>query len=361
MKIVIFGLTVSSSWGNGHATIWRGLCSAFARRGHRVVFFERDLPFYASARDLTTLPGGGDLFLYSEWWEVFSIAGRHLADADVGIVTSYCPDGVAASRLILDSNARWRIFYDLDTPVTLASLRAGEPVPYIPPHGLADFDLVLSFTGGDSLRQLREILGARRAEPLYGSVDPEAHRPAGRCPQYESDLSYLGTWAPDRDRMLRALFVDAAARAPHAKFLIGGSKYDASFPWASNIYFVNHVAPVDHPAFYCSSRITLNVTRGAMASLGYCPSGRLFEAACCGTPLLTDYWPGLEHFFEPGSEILPVSGSGEVIEAMQLSDAELRRIANAARERTLAHHTAAVRAQEFERLLESGGTQEAVA
>ncbi|HEY4087992.1 MAG TPA: glycosyltransferase [Bryobacteraceae bacterium] len=361
MKIVIFGLTVSSSWGNGHATLWRGLCSAFALRGHHVVFFERDLPFYASARDLTELPGGGKLILYSDWSEISTAARRHLADADVGMVTSYCPDGIAASALVLDSPARWRVFYDLDTPVTLASLSAGEPVPYIGPRRLADFDLVLSFTGGDSLRQLREVLGARRAEPLYGSADPEAHHPVERCGRYAADLSYLGTWAADRDRMLRILFLDAAARLPDAKFLIGGSKYDAGFAWRPNIYFVSHVPPGEHPAFYCSSRLTLNVTRSVMASVGYCPSGRLFEAACCGVPLLTDYWPGLEEFFEPGAEILPVSTTNEVLGALQLSDADLRRIAAAARERTLARHTAAVRAVEFEKILESVGVEEAVA
>lgn len=361
MKIVIFGLTVSSSWGNGHATLWRGLCSAFARRGHEVVFFEHDLPFYASARDLMDLPGGGKLILYREWADIVSAARRHLANADVGMVTSYCPDGIAASDLILDSPARCRIFYDLDTPVTLASLRAGDPVPYLPLRGLADFDLVLSFTGGDSLNQLRDILGARRAEPLYGSADPEAHHPVEQRDCYSADLSYLGTWAADRDPVLRTLFLGAAARLPHAKFLIGGSKYETDFPWGPNIYFVNHVPPSEHPAFYCSSRLTLNVTRGAMASVGCCPSGRLFEAACCGAPVLTDYWPGLETFFDPGLEILPVSTTDEVLNALHLSDAELRHIAHAARERTLAHHTAAARVLEFESLLESVGVEEAVA
>ncbi|HEU5021866.1 MAG TPA: glycosyltransferase [Bryobacteraceae bacterium] len=361
MKIVIFGLTVSSSWGNGHATLWRGLCSAFARRGHEVVFFEHDLPFYAAARDLRRLPGDGRLILYSDWSDIASAARCHLSDADVGMVTSYCPDGIAASDLVLDSPARCRVFYDLDTPVTLASLRVGDPVPYLPLRGLADFDLALSFTGGDSLHQLRQILGARRAEPLYGSADPEAHCPVEPCGRYAADLSYLGTWAADRDPVLRTLFLNAAARLPHAKFLIGGSKYENGFPWAPNVYFVNHVPPSEHPAFYCSSRLTLNVTRSAMARVGYCPSGRLFEAACCGAPLLTDYWPGLETFFEPGSEILTVSTTDEVLAAFERSDAELRRIADAARERTLAHHTAAARVLEFEKIVASAGVQEAVA
>ncbi|HJX27323.1 MAG TPA: glycosyltransferase, partial [Thermoanaerobaculia bacterium] len=197
MKLVIFGLTLSSSWGNGHATIWRGLCRALARLGHQVVFFERDVPYYASQRDLTELPGT-DLCLYPSWEEVLPRAQREMADADVAMVTSYCPDGIAATDLVLDADNPRRVFYDLDTPVTLARLEAGEPVPYIGPRGLSGFDLVLSYTGGAALTELSERLGARRVAPLYGSVDPEVHRPSAPLPQYQSDLSYLGTYAADR-------------------------------------------------------------------------------------------------------------------------------------------------------------------
>ncbi len=147
MKFVIFGLTVSSSWGNGHATLWRGLWRALVRRGHRIVVFERDVPYYAAQRDLTGLPGG-ELLLYPDWAEAAPLARRHLRETDVGMVTSYCPDGPSAARLLLDSPARWKLFYDLDTPVTLARLPAGEEVAYLPPGGLREFDLVLSYTGG---------------------------------------------------------------------------------------------------------------------------------------------------------------------------------------------------------------------
>src|SRR5438477_6768688 len=202
MKLVIFGLTISSSWGNGHATLWRGLCRALTGRGHHIVFFERDVPYYAAHRDLTELPGGA-LHLYSDWKEVLPLAKRGLADADVAIVTSYCPDGIAASELVLSSRAEVRVFYDLDTPVTLDRLRIGEPVPYLPPQGLGNFDLVLSFTGGQALEELKQQLGARRVAPLYGSVDPEVHRVVGPVDSYRCDLSYLGTYAADRQEMLR--------------------------------------------------------------------------------------------------------------------------------------------------------------
>lgn len=347
MKLVIFGLTISSSWGNGHATLWRGLCRALARRGHEVVFFERDVPYYAAHRDLKALPGG-NLILYSGWAEVLSKARQQLADADVAMVTSYCPDGIAASELVLCSNATLRVFYDLDTPVTLNRLRTGKALDYIGRHGLAGFDLVLSFTGGVALEELKKQLGARRVAPLYGSVDPEIHHPVPSKEAYRADLSYLGTYAEDRQEALNKLFIESARGLPGQKFLIGGALYPEAFPWAENIFFARHVAPAEHPAFFCSSRLTLNVTRGAMAAMGYCPSGRLFEAAACGTPILSDWWEGLDDFFLPGAEILVAHTTEEVVQALRRPEEELATISRAARERTLAEHTAERRASEME-------------
>ena len=352
MKLVIFGLSVSSSWGNGHATLWRGLCGALARRGHDVVFLERDVPFYADHRDLTELPGGGQLILYSDWREALDRSRNHLAEADVAMVTSYCPDGVAASGLVLESPAQLKVFYDLDTPVTLSRLEQGLPVDYIGPDGLGDFDLVLSYTGGRSLDGLRRRLGARRVAPLYGAVDPDIHKPVPADDRYRADLGYLGTYAADRQAALRELFVEPARRRPHCLFLLAGSMYDGSFPWQPNIFFIDHLAPASHPAFYCSSRLTLNVTRGSMAETGYCPSGRLFEATACGAPVLSDYWIGLEQFFEPGSEILLAANTEEALAALDRSPEALARIGQAAREHTLAKHTSAIRALELERILE---------
>jgi spore maturation protein CgeB len=351
MKIVIFGLTVSSSWGNGHATLWRGLCKALGQRRHEVVFFERDVPYYAAHRDLKQLPNG-ELILYSDWPGILSRAKRELADADVGMVTSYCPDGISASDFVLASNVKLRTFYDLDTPVTLNHLRAGKSVDYIGPRGFRDFDLVLSYTGGTALDQLKTELGARRVAPLYGSVDPEVHHPVPPIEMFQCDLSYLGTYAADRQTTLEKLFVEPARQLPEQKFLIGGAQYPQEFPWTKNIYFASHVAPPDHPAFYSSSRLTLNVTRQAMAEMGFCPSGRLFEAASCGVPILSDWWEGLDDFFTPGSEILVAHTTEEAIQSLQLSQAELRRIAEAARERTLTEHTADRRVLDLENAIE---------
>jgi spore maturation protein CgeB len=350
MKIIIFGLTISSSWGNGHATLWRGLCRALIARGHKIVFFERDTPYYAANRDLTELDGA-QLVLYPDWASVRSLAAECLAGADVGMVTSYCPDGIAATELVLESTATKRVFYDLDTPITLDRLNLGQDVSYIGPRGLRDFDLVLSYTGGGALSALRESLGARRTAPLYGSVDPDTHRPVSPRSEFLSDLSYLGTYAADRQPALESLFIEPAHRRPGQRFVIGGAQYPQEFPWGPNIFFVRHVAPREHSAFYCSSRLTLNVTRKAMSAMGYCPSGRLFEAAACGAPLLSDYWDGLDDFYTPGSEIVVAKDSADAIDALDLSDAELTAVARRARERTLMEHTAAKRAIDFEEAL----------
>lgn len=351
MKLVVFGLTVSSSWGNGHATLWRGLASALARRGHRLAFFERDAPWYARARDLQDLPGGR-LHLYDRWDAALPIADRELAGADAAIVTSYCPDGVAACRHVLGSAARVRTFYDMDTPVTLERAAAGERVEYVPPEGLAGFDLVLSFTGGEALPRLAQAFGARRVRPLYGSVDPAAHRPSPPLAAFRGDLSYLGTWAANRQQALDALFLEPARRLPDRRFVLAGAQYGRDFPWLANVFYVNHLPPSDHPAFLCSSPLTLNVTRAPMALMGHCPSGRLFEAAACGVPVLSDTWAGLEEFFEPGREILVARSTEEAVEALSLPPEQLARVGRAARERTLALHTNDARAAELVAALE---------
>jgi spore maturation protein CgeB len=352
MKLLVFGLTISSSWGNGHATLLRGLFRSLAQRGHNIAFFERDVTYYAQHRDFIAIPGV-DLHLYSEWEDVWRKAEAMLGETDVAMVTSYCPDGAAATRLILNSVAALRVFYDLDTPVTLETIEKGETVPYLNDNSLADFDVVLSYTGGKALFELQSRLGAKRVFPLYGSVDPDLHRPVCTLSGFASDCSYLGTYAFDRQKQLESLFINAARRMPTQKFIIGGSKYPEDFPWLGNIWYVQHVAPDKHAAFYCSSPVTLNITRTAMARLGYCPSGRLFEAAACGTAIISDEWEGLDQFFEPGHELLVTRDTQEVIDALSTSRAELARIGSSARARALASHTASHRAREFEEIVEN--------
>lgn len=351
MKLVVFGLTISSSWGNGHATIWRGLSRGLAVRGHNVVFFERDVPYYASHRDMTE-PPGVELVLYESWEDIRKRAEVELQGADAAIVTSYCPDAIEACSLVLSSKASVRCFYDLDTPITLKAFESAGAAPYLPSYGLGAFDLVLSYTGGEALKGLVTLLGAKNVHALYGSVDMKAHSPVAPVQEYAADLSYLGTYAEDRQEALATLFIEPAERLPEKKFIIGGALYPLDFPWKPNIYFVRHVSPPSHPAFYCSSSFTLNVTRGAMKELGWCPSGRLFEAAACGVPVISDWWEGLDDFFALGSEIVIARSSEDVLAALDYCEAEIKRIGRRARERVLAEHTSMTRAAELELLIE---------
>jgi spore maturation protein CgeB len=352
MKLVIFGLSVSSSWGNGHATLWRGLIHALAAEGHRVVFFERDTPYYAAHRDCFGLPNG-ELKLYRDALQVHAAAVTALRDADAALVTSYCPDALVASNWVLESSVPVKAFYDLDTPITLDRLARGETVDYLGPRGLRDYDVVCSFAGGPALTELRRVLGARKVAALYGSVDPNLHAPAAPSAQYRADLAYLGTYAPERQAAVQELLLAPAHDLPERKFVLGGSQYPSDFAWTPNLHYVWHVPPSEHSRFYCSARVNLNVTRAPMAAMGYCPSGRLFEAAACGAAVVTDAWPGLDEFYAPDDELLVARTRHDVIAALSRSDHELRAMAGRARERTLAQHTTAQRARQLVDILES--------
>jgi spore maturation protein CgeB len=352
LRFTIFGLTISSAWANGHATPWRGLLKALDRLGHSATFFERDVDYYARHRDLTS-PDYCDLVLYSDWASVRDRARAALAHSDVSIVTSYCPDGLEACRLMLDAPGPLHAFYDLDTPITLAALRTyGVAVPggaqYLTPDLIPQFAVYLSFTGGPILETLTSEWGARRAVALCGSVDPDLHAPvADVAEEFRCALGYLGTYAADRQPGLERLLVQPACRRPDERFIVAGSLYPSDLCWPPNVDRCAHLEPPLHPAFYSANRLTLNVTREAMREWGYTPSGRLFEAAACGVPLVTDPWPGLADFFEPEREIIVACTPEHVLAALDLDDAQLGRLSAAARERTLSQHTGAARAQEL--------------
>jgi len=351
MKIVIFGLSVTSSWGNGHATLLRGLFRALHSLGHDVHFFERDTSYYAAHRDLTSL-SSATIHLYSDWAAIRHEAARQLSDADAGMITSYCPDGRDASQLVLECPLWRKVFYDMDTPVTLSQLEMGEAVPYLPPGGFAGFDIVLSYTGGLALEQLRAVLGAPRTAALYGWVDPDVYYRVPATPGFTANVSYLGTYAADRQRGLESFFIQPAKALDGCRFLIGGAMYRDTQLWPKNIRLIDHVSPTDHRAFYSSSPVTLNITRGSMAAMGYCPSGRLFEAAACGTAVMSDDWEGLDSFFAPGEEIILVHSTADAIRAISRDPDHLNRVGARARERTLSCHTAELRAKRLIELLD---------
>jgi len=355
VKIVICGLSITSSWGNGHATTYRALSRALHARGHQIVFFERDFEWYASNRDMPE-PPFCKVHIYEQWHDVVRLLRRELASADVAVVGSFFPDGVPAINEMLESPAAVKAFYDIDTPITLSKLRAGDP-EYLQPHQIPSFDLYFSFTGGPKLRELERDFGARRAVPLYCSFDPERYGLRDSDSRYRCDLSYMGTYAPDRQAQIEELLCEPARRRPGHIFIVAGPQYPASIEWPENVKRIIHVEPKFHPPFYCSSRFTLNLTRKEMVEAGYSPSVRLFEAAGCGATIISDSWEGLETFFVPQQEILLPGSAEDVISYLDnIGEAESRAIGRRAQERVLAEHSAHKRAIQFEEFVGSNGS-----
>lgn len=347
MKITVFGLTISSSWGNGHATPYRAILRALHRMGHQVLFFEKDVPYYRLRRDFDSCDYC-QLTLYEDWQQVRRQAIHEAADSDVVITASYLPEGAQINDEVLDLARPLRVFYDLDTPVTLANMEK-EGVEYLCGEQIPEFDLVLSFTGGKALEELERTYGARMARSLYGCVDPDDYPRVEPAAEFACDLSYMGTYAPDRQEKVDDLFLETARRHPEKQFLLAGSLYpwEWEWRWPANVRRIDHVAPHDHPRLYSSSRLTLNITRGEMARWGWCPSGRFFEAAACATPLITDSWEGLDRFFDVEHDLQVVSRTEHVEQILTRDSNDLRTMALRARERTLHEHTGEVRARQL--------------
>ena len=349
MKIVILGLSITSSWGNGHATTFRGLVRELTARGHDVLFLERDQPWYAENRDLPR-PPFGETQLYTNVAQLKRRFGSDVRDADCVIVGSYVPDGIAVGEWVTSHADGITAFYDIDTPVTLSKLERGE-CEYLSQELISRYSLYLSFTGGPTLRKLECEFGSPMARPLYCSVDPELYF-AERVREKWA-LGYLGTYSDDRQPTVDRLLLAPAAKVPDERFVIAGPQYPDSIPWPKNVERITHLEPKKHRAFYNAQRFTLNVTRADMIRAGYSPSVRLFEAAACGTPIISDDWEGLDEFFAPKKEILIASTTEDVLEILRgMPESERRAIGERARERVLAAHTAAHRAAELEAFID---------
>lgn len=348
MKIVIFGLSITSSWGNGHATTFRALARALHDRGHRVVFYEHDLEWYSSNRDLPS-PAFCEIRLFEKWDDVRKSAIKEAAESDVVMVGSYFPDGLQVIDGLSEINGPVKTFYDIDTPITISQLRDSGQTEYLRTDQIPAFDVYFSFTGGPMLHEIESRLGARRAVPLYCSFDPDEYRRFGVNKRFACDLSYMGTYAPDRQPKIDEFLSEPARRLSSRSFLVAGPQYPKSVEWPANVRRITHLNPRWHARFYSSSRFTLNVTRRDMVRAGYSPSVRLFEAAACGATVVSDNWPGLDTFFTPGEEILlPCSGTDVVELLTKLPSSEIRRIGDRAQARVLEEHTSQKRAQQFE-------------
>jgi spore maturation protein CgeB len=345
LKIVILGLSITSSWGNGHATTYRGLARELSRRGHSVLFLERELEWYASNRDLPD-PPYCRAELYARLEELKDRFSPDVREADLVIVGSYVPEGIAVGEWVTKMAAGATAFYDIDTPVTLARLERGD-ADYISTDLIPRYDIYLSFTGGPTLDRIERRYGSPRARALYCSVDPELYFPEPFDLKW--DLGYMGTYSSDRQAALERLLITPARRWKRGKFVVAGPMYPEKIKWPPNVERIAHLSPVEHRAFYNSQKFTLNITRADMIEAGYSPSVRLFEAAACATPIISDYWRGLESFFEIGSEIRVARSSEEALRIVQrTSETERQAIGCSARSRIFKAHTAAHRARELE-------------
>lgn len=350
MKIVVFGLSITSSWGNGHATTYRGLLREVAKRGHDVLFLERDARWYAAHRDLPE-PSFCNTVIYGSLEELDDYAGE-ICEADCVVVGSYVHQGIEIGKWVTKKAKGMTAFYDIDTPVTLAALAKGE-CKYLAPELIPCYDRYFSFTGGPTLDFIERHYGSPAARPLYCSVDPQTHYPLQLMPSW--DLGYLGTYSSDRQPGLERLLLDPARMWEKGRFVVAGAQYPAEVKWPSNTQQVEHLPPEEHSEFYCSQRFTLNITREHMQTAGYSPSVRLFEAAACAVPVVSDCWAGLEEFFTPGEEILTASCSKEMLRILQhFPEEERRAVGERARKKVLKAHTAAHRAEELEDYLTSG-------
>jgi spore maturation protein CgeB len=346
LDIVILGLSITSSWGNGHATTYRGLVRELSARGHRVLFLERDVPWYAQNRDMPE-PPFGRTELYSSVEHLKSRFTDAVRDADLVIVGSYVPEGIAVGDWVTRTARGVTAFYDIDTPVTLSKLARGE-AEYLTPALVRRYRLYLSFTGGPTLERIERTYGSPMARPLYCSVDETLHRPEPARVRW--DVGYMGTYSDDRQPALERLLLAPARRWPEGRFVVAGPQYPKGIRWPKNVRRVTHLAPRQHRAFYNAQRFTLNVTRADMVRAGYSPSVRLFEAAACATPIISDVWPGLEAFLEPGTEILLARTAADTLAYLHdMTDDERRAIGARARTRILEAHTAAHRAAQLER------------
>jgi spore maturation protein CgeB len=345
LNIVIFGLSMTSSWGNGHAVTYRALIKALAQRGHRVIFLERDVPWYRSSRDITKTDYCG-IELYNELRDIPARFGALVTDADLVILGSFVPQGAIIGDWITSQASGITAFYDIDTPCTLTALEDGD-LDYLTPSLIPRFDLYLSFTGGPTLNLIEELYGSPCARPLYCTADISMQAPLDRPKDWS--LGYLGTYSKDRQPPLKQLLVEPALALPDAQFVVAGAQYPTALCWPDNVARIEHCPPHEHPRFYSRQRYTLNVTRADMISAGYSPSVRLFEAAACGVPVISDRWEGIDSFFTPGKEILIAETAAEVTRLLtELSEERRLGIAAAARKRYLASHTPAHRAKQIE-------------
>ncbi|MCL2689009.1 MAG: glycosyltransferase [Chitinispirillia bacterium] len=344
--IVVIGLTISSSWGNCHASAYRGLLSELVKSGYKVLFLERENREFFARRDLEKHACFKTEFYTSlkELKKKYSAAVEH---AQLVIMGSSVIEGAAAGEWVCSIAKGIAAFYDMDTPLTIKNLDV-KCYEYLSAHLIPRFDLYLSFAGGMALDLLENAYGSPMARPLYCSVDFSKYYPDEKDSRLY-DLGYMGTYSECRKEPLETLMLEAAKKWTEGRFAVAGASYPDEISWPSNIKKMDHLFASHHRDFYCSQRFTLNITKAENAEAGYAPSIRLFEAAACGVPIISDYWEGLSNFFIFGEEILLSSSSRNTHKYLtEIPEQKRREIGDAARKRVLTEHSPAHRVRELE-------------
>jgi spore maturation protein CgeB len=352
LRIAFFGSSLVSAYWNGAATYYRGVLGELAQRGHRITFYEPDAFDRQQHRDLPD-PEWARLVVYGAHENGVMGALKDAAAADlivkasgVGVFDELLEQSVVALR----RRGRMVAFWDVDAPATLERMARdlADPFRALVPQ----YDLVLTYGGGDPVVRTYDGFGARKCVPIYNGLDPTTHFPVSQEERFSCDLGLLANRLPDREARIESFFLDAAARLPAHRFLLGGNGWEDK-PLPRNVGRLGHVYTRDHNAFNCSAHAVLNVSRDSMARTGFSPATRVFEAAGAGACVISDAWEGIETFFDPGSEILMAGDGGDVAGLIEhLSPERAQRIGGAARRRALAEHTYARRVDLLEAVLE---------
>lgn len=359
MKIAFFGSSLVSAYWNGAATYYRGVISALHKRGHQITFYEPDAFERQQNRDIAD-PDYATVKVYEPSEEVANRMLQDAAGADlivkasgVGVLDEFLEAALPKIR----KEGQLIAFWDVDAPATLQRVKENPRDPFHPL--IPQYDFIFTYGGGDPVIGQYKALKAKECIPIYNALDPETHYRVAENTQFSCELAFLGNRLPDREKRVEEFFLKAAAQLPEKNFLLGGSGWgDKAMP--ENVYHIGHVSTNDHNAFNCTPLAVLNISRESMASNGFSPATRVFEAAGAGACIITDYWEGISLFLEPGKEVLVARSGMEVAEIIRkLSPDKAREIGRAAQKRVLAEHTYDQRARQFEEILEKHQNVEA--
>lgn len=344
LAIVVLGPSLTAR-GNEESGTYRGLLRDLGARGHDVLYLERG-PRRAAPRS-SQKPASGRAEFYADLKELKDGFATAIREADFVMVGSQVEDGVAIGEWVTRIAQGATAFYDTDLPATMAKLLRGA-ADSVSASLIGRYRLYLSSTGGPLLNYMEEHYGSPMARPLYPSVDATLFFPEQN--ELKWDLGYGGEYSQERLSLLDRLLVEPARRWSEGRFVVAGSGYPRSLHWPENVHRISRSPMGKRRAFYNSQRFALNVTLPGEIAIGFSPDARLFEAAACGTPVISDFWPGIDTFFTPDEEILISHSPDETLVYLEeIPELDRRRMGYRARERALTGYTTRHRAAELER------------